>query len=59
MRGKPFCESCCASFGLLLQNITQFVVVGVFARVVIMFGKIFVVSLCCTAAYATMKVVST
>ena len=55
MRGKPFCESCCASFKLLLTNLVQFVIVGIFSKVVVMFGKIFIVVLCCSATYAGIK----
>ena len=57
MRGKPFCESCCLSFRLLLNNVAQFVIVGVFSRVVIFFGKAFVVILCCLATYVVVKLV--
>ena len=55
MRGKPFCESCCVSFKLLLTNLVQFVVVGIFSKVVVMFGKVFIVILCCMGAYAGVK----
>ena len=56
MRGKPFCEACCASFKLLLTNLVQFVIVGVFSKVVVAFGKIVIVILCCVGAYGWVKV---
>lgn len=59
MRGKPFCESCCASFKLLLTNLVQFVIVGVFSKVVVAIGKIFIVVACCAACYGWIKVDST
>lgn len=57
MRGKPFCEACCASFKLLLTNLVQFVIVGIFSKVVVAFGKIFIVMLCCVGAYGIVKIV--
>eukprot|EP00591_Stephanopyxis_turris_P010664 CAMPEP_0195527514 /NCGR_PEP_ID=MMETSP0794_2-20130614/29231_1 /TAXON_ID=515487 /ORGANISM="Stephanopyxis turris, Strain CCMP 815" /LENGTH=1048 /DNA_ID=CAMNT_0040658435 /DNA_START=444 /DNA_END=3590 /DNA_ORIENTATION=+ len=57
MRGKPFCESCCVSFKLLLTNLVQFVIVGIFSKVVVMFGKVFIVVVCCFATYGCVKVI--
>jgi hypothetical protein len=56
MRGKAFCESCCNAFKLLLTNLVQFAIVGIFSKVVVFFGKVFIVTLCAAGCYAWIKV---
>jgi hypothetical protein len=56
MRGTPFCEACCSAFKLLLTNLVQFAIVAIFSKVVVFFGKIFIVILCCVGAYGWVKV---
>jgi hypothetical protein len=56
MRGKAFCESCCDAFKLLLTNIVQFAIVGIFSKVVVFFGKLVICCSTMVCIYAWIKI---
>jgi len=56
MRGKAFCDACCASFKLLLTNLVQFAIVGIFSKVVIFFGKLFITCAATIGVYLVLKI---
>lgn len=57
MRGKPFCEACCSAFKLLLTNLVQFAIVGIFSKVAIFFGKLVICCATIVSMYFLIKLV--
>eukprot|EP00750_Incisomonas_marina_P010993 INCI16328.9.p1 GENE.INCI16328.9~~INCI16328.9.p1 ORF type:complete len:1224 (+),score=199.72 INCI16328.9:164-3835(+) len=55
MRGKAFCAACCDAFKLLLTNLIQFAIVGVFSKVVVFFGKLFITCATLVGVYCWLR----
>jgi len=51
MQGHAFCDAACHAFKLLMTNLTQFVLVSCFSKVVMTLGKLMILGFSVTGAY--------